>query len=647
MLLEFVIRDQNSYLFFVKLVGLCKHSSEIGSLFWRLDHRQALGMNCLSPSQDNDKRSLFGNENKDIERQCSQRKVVEIVSKSTLMGYQKLKSTFKALVRLFRKWYKEILVLFRAFAVSLDPLFFYVPVIKEDKKCIELNKVLWTIAIVSRSVTDAVYLVHFVVKSYKKQRSKANTTCWENGRRHLFSIMFNVLVILPIPQVVMPSIFSEMRRTKSSNTTILNSVILLQYGPRVFQIYRYWKELKRAEKSNMASQWITASLNLFLYILAGHVLGAFWYFFSTQRLAACWHKAREIHSDGVEISFNCDHSFRKLSFLDDFCPIDPPNPSTFDFGIFLEARRSGSLESTGFLPKAFYCFWWGMRNLSSFGSNLQTSSYIWENIFALGISIFGLLLFLYFIGNLQIFMEWRTTKQQKWRKRQYNLKLWMSNHGFDKTTRKEIIDYIGKSYKADEDVNVETIIRDLPTKLRRDVNHHFCFKPLKELEIIKDSGLAEHEKLLLKICDSLKPMFYNEHCYIVREGDPIDAVFFITDGIVWTSTSNNGEGSNSRRAERLGRGQYFGEELLEWVLKPTSRRNLSILPVSSKTLKTHTKVETFALMAHDFNKIWQLSLLGPEQLVQAAIFIQRLWRRKRLRSQQGCCWWFKKTCFDV
>ena len=91
-------------------------------------------------------------------------------------------------------------------------------------------------------------------------------------------------------------------------------------------------------------------------------MGAFWYFFSTHRLATCWHKACEIH--GVEISFNCDHGFRKLSFLDDFCRIDDtPNPSTFDFGIFLEARRSGSLESTNYLPKAFYCFWWGMRNL--------------------------------------------------------------------------------------------------------------------------------------------------------------------------------------------------------------------------------------------------------------------------------------------
>ena len=117
---------------------------------------------------------LFRNENRDIEGQCPS-KVVEFVSKTKL----------EPLVRLFLRWYDEILVLFRAIAVSLDLLFFYVPVIKEDKKCIVLNKVLWIIAIVSRSVTDVVYLVHFLVK----------------GRRHLWSIMFTVLVILPIPQV--------------------------------------------------------------------------------------------------------------------------------------------------------------------------------------------------------------------------------------------------------------------------------------------------------------------------------------------------------------------------------------------------------------------------------------------------------------
>ena len=144
---------------------------------------------------------FFRNEDKDIEEQCPRKvvefvsnskfiKVVEFVSKSKFIKVVEFvsKSKFEQLVQLFHRLCDEILVFCRAIAVSLDPLFLYVPVIKEDKKCIELNKVLWIIAIVSRSVTDFIYLVHFVVKSKK--------------RRHFWPFfMLNILVILPIPQV--------------------------------------------------------------------------------------------------------------------------------------------------------------------------------------------------------------------------------------------------------------------------------------------------------------------------------------------------------------------------------------------------------------------------------------------------------------
>ena len=106
-------------------------------------------------------------------------------------------------------------------------------------------------------------------------------------------------------------------------------------------------------------------------------------------------------------------------------------------------------------------------------------------------------------------------------------------------------------------------------------------------------------------------------------------------------------------AERLEKGQCFGGELLEWVLRPTDddMYNLSKVQVSSKTLKTHTKVEVFALMAHDLKHLQS----------QEASIIQRIWRSRKLQSQattlkqsqaasrvqRGRRWWFKKTCFDV
>ena len=129
-----------------------------------------------------------------------------------------------------------------------------------------------------------------------------------------------------------------------------------------------------------------------------------------------------------------------------------------------------------------------------------------------------------------------------------------------------------------------------------------------QLNSTKERGWDNPRQLLLDIltkediCGSLKPMFYNEQCYILQEGDPIDAIFLITEGIVWSSNNSNnigkGAATASRQVECLKKGQLFGEELLDWFWNKDSSLDISklILPVSSKTLKTHTKVEAFALI---------------------------------------------------
>ena len=50
-------------------------------------------------------------------------------------------------------------------------------------------------------------------------------------------------------------------------------------------------------------------------------------------------------------------------------------------------------------------------------------------------------------------------------------------------------------------------------------------------------------------------------------------------------------------------------------------------PISSKTLKTHTKVEAFALIANDLTKIWSYMLSQDSEPSQfeAGSIIQRAW----------------------
>ncbi|XP_065634476.1 cyclic nucleotide-gated ion channel 1-like [Quercus suber] len=117
--------------------------------------------------------------------------------------------------------------------------------------------------------------------------------------------------------------------------------------------------------------------------------------------------------------------------------------------------------------------------------------------------------------------------------------------------------------------------------------------------------LERNERLLQRVCGFLKPVYYNKQSHIVREGEPLDATLFITQGIVWSfTTGNNGEGNDSSEAEYIGKGDFYGQDLLDWAFNDSPiSLNLSKLPISKKTVKTHAKVEGFALMANNLKTV--------------------------------------------
>jgi len=97
-------------------------------------------------------------------------------------------------------------------AVSMDPLFFYLPIVNRDKKCVWLDKRLKIIAYSLRSVTDLIYLLNIILQficpyidevSLKLGRTMVVNDPRQIAKRYFFSRYFviDVLAILPIPQV--------------------------------------------------------------------------------------------------------------------------------------------------------------------------------------------------------------------------------------------------------------------------------------------------------------------------------------------------------------------------------------------------------------------------------------------------------------
>ncbi|KAK9994725.1 hypothetical protein SO802_024428 [Lithocarpus litseifolius] len=337
--------------------------------------------------------------------------------------------------RIFQTW-RIIFGVSCVIAVSLDPLFFYVPVIDEENKCIELDKKLRTISLILRSVTDIIGIINIILQVLNGYTEKTSGEDKKIPRLWPY-FLIDILGLLPFPQV----------------------------------------------------------------------LGAFWYFLSIERETACWHRAC-VDKECSESSFNCDHSSGNYTFLNHICIISPPyttpNATIFDFGIFHEALQYGVVQSKSFSEKFFHCFWWGLRNLSSFGQNLQTSNYVWENLFTILISLFGLLLFSYFIGNLQeeeerMEMEEKTEMEEKKR----TIEIWMFKYRLPVEMKNEIMQNVDRRLERKKDVFVENLLRHLPEELRKATKRYLCFDILKTTELRITFSLSKGKRLK-QYCDTKK-----------------------------------------------------------------------------------------------------------------------------------------------
>ncbi|XP_009378782.1 cyclic nucleotide-gated ion channel 1-like [Pyrus x bretschneideri] len=574
----------------------------------------------------------------------------------------------------YLQMWNSIIVISCVFAVSLDPLFFYVVNIDQKQKCLQTDKTLKIVALVMRSLTDVIFLVHLICEicdSVQKTMDKKSGTCvavptsktntrkngssaaveqtrgnsskkWEDREliQHArkiaqnmswLSIIIDVLALLPLPQLLILMFYPMKGSGFIENKKFVNVFLLGQYLPRISRIHLSAKVFKRTN-----GIWAKGLFNVFLYILASHVLGAFWYFFSIQREASCWHKVCKdltINTRECMNTFYCDNNesttAKNFTLLDGHCSLDTPTPngdiSPFNFGMFLDSHMNRNPEQK-FGKKFLYSFWWGLKNLSNFGTNLTTSTYVWENLFAILISVIGLLLFIYLIGNVQTFMQMEATKTEEMRQKgglirlkKLDVRMWIDENKFPNDIKNDIMNSIEKALKTYPDADVHNPFLILPWQSKRSIKRFLFMDTLRKVNKLKD----KHKKVLTLICDHLKPVTYSENTFVFRMGDPLDCMLFIIKGTMWTYESSSdghaGQGISSRSIKPLGKGNFYGEELLDWESNCSTE-----VPVSSKHVKTRTKVEAFVLMSQDLEIVvsrckpyWECN--KPEEVALATI----------------------------
>ncbi|KAF3594564.1 hypothetical protein DY000_02027642 [Brassica cretica] len=540
-------------------------------------------------------------------------------------------------------------------AVSVDPLFLYLPFINDSGKCIGIDRRLATIATTLRTFIDVFYLFRmalqfrtaFVAPSSRVfGRGELVIDPAQIAKRYLQQyFIVDFLSVLPLPQIVVwRFLYTSTGGSVLETKQALRSIILVQYIPRFFRIYPLSKELKRTAGVFAETAWAGAAYYLLLYMLASHIVGALWYLLALERVNGCWKRACLL--DGQ----NCTRNFLfcgnenmdgyaawntiKESVLQKSCPVnvtDGDNPP-FDFGIYLRALSSGIVSSESFVAKYFFCLWWGLQNLSTLGQGLETSTYPGEIIFSIALAVAGLLLFALLIGNMQTYLQSLTIRLEEMRVKRRDSEQWMHHRMLPPDLRERVRRYDQYKWLETKGVDEENLVQNLPKDLRRDIKRHLCLALVRRVPLFENM----EERLLDAICERLKPCLYTEKSYLVREGDPVNEMLFIIRGRLESVTTDGGRSGFFNRS-LLKEGDFCGEELLTWALDPKSGSNL---PSSTRTAKALTEVEAFALIADELKFVAsQFRRLHSRQVQHtfrfysqqwrtwAAIFIQAAWRR--------------------
>nr|CAD1824624.1 unnamed protein product [Ananas comosus var. bracteatus] len=514
------------------------------------------------------------------------------------------------------KWNRVFLVSCLV-ALFVDPLYFYLLYIG-GPACVRIDVGLGIAVTFFRTVADLFYLAHMLLKFRiafvapssrvfgrgSSSRTRTRSPCATS--RAISSSTSSPCS----PFLRQNSPLSSSSANHTNNT--LSLIVLMQYIPRLFLIFPLNARIVKATGVVTKTAWAGAAYNLLLYMLASHVLGALCSLELPERKA--W-----LNSSLVRAS--CDATSSSV---------------TFNFGMFADALNNEIVAAT-FLEKYLYCLWWGLRNLSSYAQNLETSTYIGETSFAILISIIGLVLFSHLIGNMQTYLQSITVRREEWRVKRRDIEEWMRHRQLPPDLQERVQRFVQYKWLATRGVDEEAILRSLPLDLRREIQRHLCLALVRRVPFFSQMDA----QLLDAICERLVSSLSTKDTYIVREGDPVNEMLFVIRGQLESSTTNGGR-TGFFNSITLRPGDFCGEELLTWALMPNPSANF---PSSTRTVRALSEVEAFALRAEDLKFVAnQFKRLHSKKLQHAfrfyshqwrtwgACFIQAAWRRYKKRK---------------
>ncbi|KAJ8475957.1 hypothetical protein OPV22_019684 [Ensete ventricosum] len=563
-----------------------------------------------------------------------------------------------------QRWNRGLL-LARAVALAVDPLFLYAVGVPGNRGCVEVYGRYAAAVAAVRTCADAAQVVHAWVQlrlAYVSRESLVvgcGKLVWDpkaiaaHYLRSATAFWFDLFVILPIPQVffwlVLPRLIREEEMESIANILLL--ILLVQFIPKVFHSICMMRSMQQVTGYIFGTIWWGFALNLIAYFIASHVTGGCWYTLAIQRVSSCLQQQCQKKNNCGLASLACSKEacdrfplpsgVDRASCYNNVTSIRNQNrvcfsaDGPFAYGIYDAALPV--ISSNSLTVKVLYPICWGLMTLSTFGNNLEPTSQWLEVMFGIATVLGGLMLFTLLIGNIQVFLHAVMARKRKMQLRCRDMEWWMKRRQLPSRLRQRVRQYERQRWAAMRGEDEVDMVKDLPEGLRRDIRRHLCLDLIKQVPLFQNLD----DLILDNICDRVKHMVFSKDEKVIREGDPVQCMVFVVRGRLQSSQRLS---KGVVATCMLGPGNFLGDELLSWCLRrPFTDR----LPASSATFACVDHTEAFGLDANHLRYITEhfrykfandrlkrtARYYSTNWRTWAAVNIQLAWRRYKTKTR--------------
>ncbi|KAL0743410.1 hypothetical protein Bca4012_084923 [Brassica carinata] len=535
-------------------------------------------------------------------------------------------------------------------AIFIDPLFFFLILVKQNDKCIVIDWPMAKAFVAVRSLTDVLFSVNILLQFRLAYVAPESTVVGagqlvDHPRKianHYLrgKFLLDLFIVMPLPQILILWIIPAHLGISGANyaKNLLRAAVLFQYIPK---LYRLLPLLAGQTPTGFIfeSAWANFVINLLTFMLAGHVVGSCWYLFGLQRVNQCLRDA----------CGNSDHECRDLidcrpgnsggslaAWKGNASAIACFQEDGFPYGIYLKAVNLTSHSSL--FTRYSYSLFWGFQQISTLAGNQVPSYFLGEVFFTMGIIGLGLLLFALLIGNMQNFLQSLGRRNLEMTLRRRDVEQWMSHRRLPEDIRKRVREAERFNWAATRGVNEELLFKNMPDDLQRDIRRHlFIF--LKKVRIFS----LMDESVLDAIRERLKQRTYIRSSMVLHLGGLVEKMVFIVRG----EMESIGEDGS---VLPLSEGDVCGEELLTWCLERSSvNPDGTRIKMPTKGLASYrnvtcvTNVEAFSLSVADLEDVTSLfSRVLRSNRVQGAIRYESPYWRLRAARQIQVAWRYRR-----